>query len=69
MDKDKLLRSKIKTALRNADIIKYDNSYHLVLDISRLMSMPDDEIDLMRNVGKITGEKIKSLRDSLKWLR
>lgn len=69
MDKDKLLRSKIKTALRNADIIKYDNTKHLVLDISRLMSMPDDEIDLMRNVGKITGEKIKSLRDSLKWLR
>lgn len=69
MDKDKLLRSKIKTTLRNADIIKYDNTKHLVLDISRLMSMPDDEIDLMRNVGKITGEKIKSLRDSLKWLR
>mgnify|MGYP000008012027 CR=1 FL=1 len=68
MDKDKLLRSKTRSALMNADIIKYDNTHRLVLDISRLRSMTDDEIDGMRHVGKVTGEKIKSFRDSLKWL-
>ncbi len=68
MDKDKLLRSKTRSALMNADIIKYDNTNRLVLDISRLKSMTDDEIKRMRNVGEIVGEKIIAFRDSLKWL-
>ena len=68
MDKDKQLISKTRTALMYADIIKYDNTNRLVLDISRLKSMTDDEIDRMRNVGKVVGGKIKSFRDSLKWL-
>ena len=64
---EKHLKSRVKSALRNAEILKWENG-HRIIDLSKLLTIPDDELRRMRNVGETVVEAIGKLREDLKWL-
>lgn len=65
---NKAIKTKARNVLRNAGIIRYDENNHTLLDVSRLMSIPDDELRRMRNVGETTVEFINEFRKLFEWL-
>ena len=62
----------LKTRARNIflkkGVIRYDERFHLLLDFSRLKSIPDDELKGMRQVGATTIEFINEFRKLFEWL-
>ena len=65
---EKHLKSRVKSALRNAEILKLDENGHRIIDLSKLATIPDDELRRMRNVGETVIEAIGKVREDLKWL-
>ncbi|MBD5584861.1 MAG: hypothetical protein HDQ88_07250, partial [Clostridia bacterium] len=41
---EKHLKSRVKSALRNAEILKLDENGHRIIDLSKLATIPDDEL-------------------------
>lgn len=66
MKEDRVL-TMAKSALKQANIIRYENG-HEILDVSLLRTIPDGEIMKFRNVGKTTIKKIQEIRKSLEWV-
>ena len=56
-----------KSALKQTNVIRYENG-HVIIDVSLLRTIPDDELMGYRNVGKTTIEKIQEIRKSLEWM-
>lgn len=67
MNEDRVL-TMAKSALKIADIIRYDEKNHTIIDISLLRTIPNSELMKIRNVGKTTIEKIEEIRKSLDWV-
>lgn len=68
MDKEKSLRTKARNILRMAGVIRSDENYHTLIDVSRLKSITEDELKRMRNVGSTTIEFIEEFKKSFDWL-
>lgn len=66
--KEKHLQSRVKNALREMGIMKWDENNHRIIDLSRLMTIPDDELKMRRNVGNGIIEEIHKLKEVLMWL-
>ena len=66
MNEDRVL-SMAKSALKQTNVIRYENG-HVIIDVSLLRTIPDDELMGYRNVGKTTIEKIQEIRKSLEWM-
>lgn len=66
--KEKHLQSRVKSALRSAEILKWDENNHRIIDLSRLMTIPEDELRRKRNVGNGIIEEIHKLKEVLRWL-
>lgn len=66
--KEKHLQSRVKSALRETEILKWDENNHRIIDLSRLMTITDDELKRKRNVGTAIIEWIHKLKDDLRWL-
>ncbi len=66
MNEDRVL-SMAKSVLKQANVIRYENG-HVIIDVSLLRTIPDDELMGYRNVGKTTIEKIQEIRKSLEWM-
>jgi len=64
----KAIKTKARNVLKNAGILRQDENYHTLLDVSRLRSIPDDELKKMRNVGGTTVEFINKFRKLFEWL-
>lgn len=66
--KEKSLKSRVKSALKESGILKWDENNHRVIDLSRLTTITDDELRRKRNVGSVIIEEIHKLREVLRWL-
>ena len=67
MNEDRVL-TMAKSALRLANIIRYEKNGHEIIDVSLLRTIPDGELMKYRNVGKTTIEKIQEIKKSLEWM-
>ncbi len=65
---EKHLKSRVKSALRDAEILKWDENGHRIINLSKLATIPDDELRRMRNVGETIIEAIRKLKEDLTWL-
>ncbi len=68
MDKNKVLKTKAKNALKSAGILYSDDNCHTILDVSRLRSVADDELKRLRNIGTTTIEFINDFKSHMNWL-
>lgn len=62
------LKTMTKSALKMANVIRYDEDCHALIDVSLLMTMPDREFLKCRNVGKATLEAINELKKAIGWI-
>ena len=51
-----------------ANVVRYDEDCHTLIDVSLLMTMPDCEFLKYRNVGKVTLEAINELKKAIGWI-
>lgn len=65
---EKHIESRAKFVLREVGILKSDGNGHTVIDISRLKSIPYEELRRMRNVGSATIEFINKFRKLFDWI-
>lgn len=65
---EKQLQSRVKSTLRETEILKWDESNHRIIDLSRLMTITDDELKRKRNVGPAIIEGIHKLKEVLRCL-
>lgn len=56
-----------KSALKIANVIRHDENCHTLIDVSKLMALPDSELLKYRNVCKITLEAINELKKVIGW--
>lgn len=68
MDKEKSLRTKVRNILRMSGVVRSDENYHTLVDVSRLKNITEDELKRMRNVGSTTIGFIMELKKSFDWL-
>ena len=66
--KEKHIQARVKSTLRETEIIKWDESNHRIIDLSQLTTITDDELKRKRNVGSAIIEAIHKLKDDLRWL-
>ena len=67
MKEDKV-KTMAKSALKMANVIRYDENCHILIDVSLLMALPDCELLKYRNVGKVTLEAINELKKAIGWI-
>ncbi len=65
---NKHLNTKAKNALKSAGILWYDEKCHIILDVSRLKSVTDDELKRLRNTGTTTIDFINGFKKAVSWL-
>lgn len=68
MDNKKALNSRVKNTLKEAEIIRYDDNHHIIVDITRLKTLPECEYRRMRNVGDMIVEAINDFKKCFDWL-
>ena len=61
------VKTMAKSALKIANVIRHDENCHTLIDVSKLMALPDSELLKYRNVGKITLEAINELKKVIGW--
>lgn len=66
--KESPILTKVRSLLRDVEVLRYDEKWHSVIDVSLLRSIPDDELKRHRNVGEKTLEKVREIRRSLDWV-
>lgn len=67
MKEDKV-KTMAKSVLKMANVIRYDENRHTLIDVSLLMALPDRELLKYRNVGKVTLEAINELKKAIGWI-
>ena len=67
MKEDKV-KTMAKSALKMANVIRYDENCHILIDVSLLMALPDCELLKYKNVGKVTLEAINELKKAIGWI-
>lgn len=65
---EKHLKSRVKSTLKEIEILKWDENNHRIIDLSRLTTITDDELKKRRNVGPAIIEGIHKLKEELRWL-
>lgn len=68
MDKEKALKSRVKNVLKEAEIIRYDENDHMIIDMTRLKMYPECELRKLRRVGNVIVEAINEFRKCFDWL-
>lgn len=66
--KESPILTKVRSLLRDVEVLRYDEKWHSVIDVSLLRTIPDDELKRHRNVGEKTLEKVREIRRSLDWV-
>ncbi|MBD9177610.1 MAG: hypothetical protein EGP82_00255 [Odoribacter splanchnicus] len=65
---EKHIQSRTKRIFWEVNILKRDENNHTIIDISRLKSIPDEELRNMRHVGNATVEFINNFRNLFDWI-